>query len=118
MPTEAVHQKLDRLRSIVDQMRSVIVAFSGGIDSTFVLKVAHEQLGEQAIGVTAVSPTFPAVELETATRVAAEIGARHEIVHTDQLEIPAFTLNDANRCFHCKTDLYQLLSRFRQSCAL
>lgn len=115
MPAETVHQKLDRLRSVLGQMQSVIVAYSGGIDSTFVLRVAYEQLGEQAIGVTAVSPTFPAIELETATRVAAEIGARHEIVHTDQLEIPAFTQNDANRCFHCKTDLYQLLSKFRQS---
>jgi len=93
----------------------VLVAYSGGIDSTLVLRVAHEQLGARAIGVTAVSPTFPASELETAKRVAAEIGARHEIVETDQLELPAFALNDATRCFHCKTDLYQLLEQLRQS---
>jgi uncharacterized protein len=93
----------------------VLVAYSGGIDSTFVLKVAHEQLHERAAGITAVSPTFPLIELETAKRVAQEIGARHEIVQTDQLEIPEFTKNDATRCFHCKTDLYQLLGALRQA---
>lgn len=95
------------------EMRSVLVAYSGGIDSTVVLKVAHEQLQDRAVGITAVSPTLPAVELETARRVAAEIGVRHEIVETDQLALPAFVLNDAARCFHCKTDLYQTLSRLR-----
>lgn len=114
MPTIALHQKLDRLRQILSEMQSVLVAYSGGIDSTFVLKVAHEQLHERAIGVTAVSPTYPSSELDTARRVAAEIGARHEIVQTDQLEIPEFTKNDAARCFHCKTDLYQLLGTLRQ----
>lgn len=114
MPTVHLQHKLDRLRQILAEMHSVLVAYSGGIDSTFVLKVAHEQLHERAVGVTAVSPTFPSVELDTATRVAAEIGARHEIVRTDQLEIPEFTKNDAARCFHCKTDLYQLLGALRQ----
>ena len=71
MPVQSAHQKLDRLRNVLGQMDSVLVAYSGGIDSTVVLKIAHEQLGERAVGVTAVSPTFPSIELETATRVAA-----------------------------------------------
>ena len=110
----SLEHKLLHLRQIFAAMDSVLVAYSGGIDSTFVLKVAHDQLGNSAVGITAISPTFPAVELETATRVAKEIGARHELIETDQLTIPAFTENDANRCFHCKTDLYQLMDRLRE----
>lgn len=114
MATESLQGKLNRLRQVVSDMQSVLVAFSGGIDSTVVLKIAHEQLGERALGVTAVSPTFPMIELDGAKRVAAEIGAQHKLVHTDQLDIPAFVQNDATRCFHCKTDLYQLLDGLRE----
>lgn len=114
MMTEPLQGKLDRLRQVISDMQSVLVAFSGGIDSTVVLKIAHEQLGAQALGITAVSPTFPAIELDGAKQVAAEIGARHELVQTDQLDIPAFVQNDAARCFHCKTDLYQLLDGLRE----
>ncbi len=113
MSMEPLQQKLNRLRTLLSDMGSVLVAYSGGIDSTFVLKVAHEQLGNKAVGVTAVSPTFPSTELEEATQVAQEIGARHEIVRTNQLEIDEFVSNDASRCFHCKTDLYKLLHTLR-----
>jgi uncharacterized protein len=114
MLTESLQVKLDTLRRMISDMQSVLVAFSGGIDSTVVLKIAHEQLGEHALAVTAVSPTFPQVELDGAKHVASEIGARHELVHTDQLEVAAFVQNDATRCFHCKTDLYQLLDGLRE----
>jgi uncharacterized protein len=114
MMTESLHDRLNTLRQAISDMQSVLVAFSGGIDSTVVLKIAHEQLGEHALAVTAVSPTFPTIELASAKQVASEIGARHELVHTDQLDIPAFVQNDAARCFHCKTDLYQLLDGLRE----
>jgi uncharacterized protein len=113
MPTTLLTNKLDRLRHILVDMHSALVAFSGGIDSALVLKVAHDELGSNAVGITAVSPTYPAAELESATRTAQEIGARHEIVATDQLAIPAFVQNDAARCFHCKTDLYRLMEGLR-----
>ncbi|HSA61433.1 MAG TPA: ATP-dependent sacrificial sulfur transferase LarE [Nitrospiraceae bacterium] len=114
MHATSLQSKLARLRALLSDMQSVLVAYSGGIDSTFVLKVAHEQLKEMAVGITAISPTFPSIELEAAERVAREIGARHEIVRTDQLEILEFVRNDAARCFHCKTDLYRLMGMLRR----
>ncbi|HZS12405.1 MAG TPA: ATP-dependent sacrificial sulfur transferase LarE, partial [Nitrospirales bacterium] len=109
-----IAEKLDRLRGTFEQMRSVLVAYSGGIDSTLVLKVAYDTLGEKAIGVTAVSATLPAAELAEARELAATIGARHVTFDTDQLAIPAFARNDAERCFHCKTDLYRGIERIQR----
>lgn len=109
----AIQDKLRKLEHLFSGMHSVLVAFSGGIDSSLVLKVAHQQLGTRAVAVTAVSPTFPAIELDGCRRVAAEIGAAHQIVQTDQLDIPAFVQNDATRCYHCKSDLYSLLEKLR-----
>jgi uncharacterized protein len=106
--------KLHAMQQIIRDMGSVVVAFSGGIDSSLVLKVAHDELGDRAIGVTAVSATFPERELELSRRVAAEIGAAHRVIETDQLQIPDFVRNDASRCYHCKTDLYQLLGKIRE----
>jgi uncharacterized protein len=102
------------MQQIVRDLGSAVVAFSGGIDSSLVLKVAQDELGDRTIAVTAVSATLPERELEVSRRVAAEIGAAHRIVETDQLQIPDFVRNDAHRCYHCKTDLYSLLSRIRQ----
>jgi uncharacterized protein len=113
MPTQILTDKLARLRHIVADMQSALVAFSGGIDSTLVLKIAHDELGAKAVGITAVSATYPAAELDSAIRTASEIGAQHEIVSTDQLAIAAFVENDASRCFHCKTDLYRLMEGLR-----
>ena len=110
----SLRDKYLTLQKIFQEMGSTLVAFSGGIDSTVVLKVAHETPGSQAVAVTAVSPTFPAIELEVVRQVSTEIGVPLRLVETDQLEIEAFVRNDATRCYHCKTDLYRLLGSVQQ----
>lgn len=105
--------KLDRLQALVDSLESTVVAFSGGIDSTLVLRLAHNRLGLRTVAVTAVSPTLPEEELKDCQRLAGEIGARLLLYRTDQLAIPEFVRNDASRCYHCKTDLYGALDRIR-----
>ena len=109
-----LREKYGVLQNLFHEMGPTLVAFSGGIDSTLVLKAAFSVLGNQALAVTAVSPTFPDVELKSVRQLIEEIGAPLRIVRTDQLQIDDFVRNDANRCFHCKTDLYQLLTHIRQ----
>lgn len=107
--------KYEALQKIFVHMGSVVVAFSGGVDSTLVLKVGFDTLGDQVKAVTAVSPTFPALEVEEVKRLSTAIGAPLQLVETDQLQIESFVKNDATRCFHCKTDLYRLLSNLRDA---
>lgn len=91
-------------------MGSVAVAYSGGVDSALVAKVAFDALRETAVAVTSLSPTFPSSQLEEAKEVAAAIGIRHLFVHSDELQIPGYAENNSNRCYLCKGDLYSLLS--------
>ena len=97
------------LRGIVSRLGSALVAFSGGIDSTLVLKVAHDTLADRTLAVTAVSATFPALELDLTRRLCRDIGVHHRIHDTDQLRDPEFVRNTASRCYRCKTDLYSAL---------
>jgi len=106
--TEQLRSKLDQLRAIFAPMRSVMVAFSGGVDSTFVLKVAHDTVGERVIALTTTSPTMPEEDRDTAIRMAAEIGARHLLIDSNELEIPGYAANPIDRCYLCKTNLFEV----------
>jgi pyridinium-3,5-biscarboxylic acid mononucleotide sulfurtransferase len=102
----ALDAKLTKMREIFSPMRSVIVAFSGGVDSTFVLKVAYETIGDRVLALTTTSPTMPDEDRESALTMAQVIGARHLIVESNELEIPGYSANPLNRCYLCKHNLF------------
>ena len=98
-----VEAKLAAVRNDLARRDGVLVAFSGGVDSSVVAALAHDALGEDAVACTARSETLPAEELEEARRVADEIGIRHETVAFSELDSDAFVRNDDRRCYHCRT---------------
>lgn len=106
--------KLEALRHHLRRLPDALVCFSGGIDSTLVLAVAHEQLGARALGITALSPSVANSERKDAIRIAQAIGARHHLVETRELQRPAYVENNPDRCYHCKTELYQVAKRVAQ----
>src|SRR5262245_52227897 len=104
-------ERLERLRAALRQLERVVVAYSGGVDSSVLLAVAHEQLGSGALGVIGVSDSYAAHELELALVQAARIGARVETVTTGELADANFASNPLDRCYHCKTALFDQLAR-------
>jgi len=102
---------IDALRANVARHDSALVAFSAGIDSTLVLKLAHDVLGARALGVIGRSPAVPPAELEHAEALAAEIGARLRVVDTDEMSDPNYVANPNDRCFFCKQELYDVCHR-------
>ena len=99
-----------RVRELLRGYGEVLVAYSGGVDSALVLKLAHDELGSRALGVTAYSPSVARGELQQALRFARAIGAAHRIVRTDEIDDPHYAANPSNRCYYCKSTLYRTLA--------
>jgi uncharacterized protein len=102
-------EKLEQLRTLFREMEQALIAYSGGIDSTLVAKIAYDVLGDRAMAVTAVSPSLLPEELEDAILQAATIGISHQIVQTHEMENPNYTSNPVNRCYFCKSELHDTL---------
>lgn len=98
--------KLEALRGIIRDMKGAVLAYSGGVDSSFLLKVAREELGDNLLAVTAVSDTYSKDEHREAIELAAALGARHKSIHTEETNDPCFAANPPERCYHCKKELF------------
>jgi pyridinium-3,5-biscarboxylic acid mononucleotide sulfurtransferase len=101
-------QKLERLKEILGGVDAALVAFSGGVDSTFLLKVARDVLGDRVVALTAVSASLAESELEEARALARQIGAEHRLRTSNEVEDPNYAKNPTNRCYYCKSELYRI----------
>ncbi|MCY3956702.1 MAG: ATP-dependent sacrificial sulfur transferase LarE [Chloroflexi bacterium] len=108
----SLEAKTQFLQRTLGGLENAVVAFSGGVDSTFLAKMAFDALGNRALAVTAVSPSLAQAERDDAARFAAQIGIRHEFIETRELDNPAYRANDSSRCFHCKAELFDRLRDF------
>jgi uncharacterized protein len=103
-----VEEKFTRLKEMLLSMGKVLVAYSGGVDSTLLLRVAKESLGvERVLAVTALSPLYPDRELAGAKKMAQEMGVKHILIESNELEIEGFSKNPSNRCYFCKKELFE-----------
>ncbi|MCX7773789.1 MAG: ATP-dependent sacrificial sulfur transferase LarE [Clostridia bacterium] len=106
MSQAEAYEKLDKLKTMLKDLGKVAIAFSGGVDSTFLLKVASEVLGDNVIAVTARSSTYPEREYREACQYAKEFGVKHIVIESEELEIEGFAENPVNRCYFCKNELF------------
>jgi len=106
-----LHEKEQRLRGIFKDLRSCIVAFSGGVDSAYLALIAHQELGASSLAVTAESPSYPTYQRTIAVDLVRTYGFRHEFIVSGEMSEPSYTANPTNRCYFCKHELYSLLQR-------
>ena len=109
---DVAHRKLTQLEHLLGEMGEAIVAFSGGVDSSFLLWAAHKVLGDRALGVTGRSESVASGQIEEASQLAKDIGARHIVLDTEELQNPLYVQNSTNRCYYCKTELFTKLEAF------
>jgi uncharacterized protein len=98
--------KLDTLKELLSSYKSAVIAFSGGVDSTFLAKVASEIFGKRLLLVTATSSTYPFYELDEAKKLARDLGIAHRVIVSEELEIPGYSDNPPDRCYYCKSELF------------
>lgn len=112
----SIDQKYQHLQDLLREMEKVVIAFSGGVDSTFLLRVARDVRGaENVIALTATSPTYPQYEFEESRKLAAAIGVQQIEVESNELEIPGFAGNDPRRCYYCKYELFSICRQQAQA---
>ncbi len=114
----ASQSRVSEVRARIRQAGSALVAFSGGVDSAFLLKLTAEELGASAIALTAISPSVPEAEVREAQAFAQGLQVRHVIVKSDEIANPNYAANPTNRCYFCKTELYTLAEQQRQKLGL
>ncbi|MBU1421948.1 MAG: TIGR00268 family protein, partial [Bacteroidetes bacterium] len=113
--TTELNSKYIQLQLILHELESVVIGYSGGVDSTLLLKVAVDTLGEKAFGVIGKSETYPLREYEEAERLAKSFGASYEVVYTEETDNLKFRENPPDRCYYCKTELFSKLTDIAQA---